>query len=253
MNVLIVEDEYYAAERLSLLLAEFPQQINIIDKLDSIKTVVDFVNKSSAEIDLIFMDIELSDGLCFEIFKQVQLDIPVVFTTAYDQYAVKAFDMNSIHYLLKPVSKEDISKALEKFHSMDKIASVNMSALSELLQGVKKTYKTHFLGKYGGTKLIHKHVNSVGYFYSDERVVYMVDIDRKKYLIDCTLEELADEQLDPVIFYRISRKYIVNIGSIEILKKYSQQRLQLFLSQGQEHEIIVSRERVTDFKNWLNK
>ncbi|MFY0599965.1 MAG: response regulator transcription factor [Cyclobacteriaceae bacterium] len=252
MNVLIIEDEPYATERLSLLLLDINQRINIIDKLDTIKASVDFFKHSKHSIDLVFMDIELADGVCFEIFNQIDVEIPIVFTTAYDQYALKAFDLNSLHYLLKPVNKSDIGKALEKYNQINHASAANIAALSELLISNQTRYKKYFLGKYG-SKLVNKEANSIAYFYSDDRMVYMVDKDKKKFLIDYTLEELMDQYLDPAIFYRVSRKYIVNISAVDLLKRYSQQRLQLFLTSGQEHEIVVSREKVSDFKNWLVK
>jgi two-component system response regulator LytT len=178
--------------------------------------------------------------------------VPVVFTTAYDKYALKAFDINSIHYLLKPVNKEGLAKALDKYHTQNRVLPRDLMAIGELLASARNQFKTRFLGKHGN-KLVHKETSSIAYFYSSERMVYIVDRERKKYLLDYTLEELAEQYLNPMVFYRVSRQFIVNINVVEVLKKYSQQRLQLFLKSGQEHEIVVSREKVSDFKNWLNK
>lgn len=252
MNVLIVEDEPYAAERLALILNQTSFQINILAQLDSIAGVVNYVNSGQLSPDIVFMDIELADGKCFDIFNQVKIDWPVIFTTAYDQYALKAFDINSIHYLLKPVRKQDVEKAISKYQSLGQDSSINLKAVRDLLEGNKTQFRTRFLGKYG-SKLIHKEVSAITYFFSEDRLVYMVDKERRKYLLDVTLDELENQLLDRTLFYRVSRKFIVNINAVEILKRYSQQRVQLFLSFGQEHEIIVSREKVSNFKIWLSK
>lgn len=252
MNILIVEDEPYAAERLVILLTELDAELRIVQKLDSIKSVVSFFNQNNEAIDLIFMDIELADGVCFEIFNQIKLTVPVVFTTAYDKYAIRAFDLNSIHYLLKPVSKDGLSRALEKFRSSNRVVTMNLSEISQLLNKTETLYKRHFLGRHSN-RLVHKSVESIAYFFSDDRMLYMVDLDKKKYLIDYTLEELSEIFLDPNDFFRVNRKYIVNINQVDILKKHIHQRLQVFLKIGQEHEMIISRDRVSSFKNWLNK
>lgn len=251
MKVLIVEDEHYSAERLSLLLKDIDPSIEVVKKLDSIKSTVAFFKDKETLVDLVFMDIELADGVCFEIFNQIELNLPVVFTTAYDQYAIQAYDLNSIHYLLKPVDKPDLKKALDKFQTLDRTMSINLREISALLTQTKTNYKANFLGKHSN-RLVPKSCDSIDYFYSEERVVYMVD-GSKKYLLDYTLEELSEKHLNPDVFFRVNRKYIVNINEVDVLKKCAHQRLKIILKTVQEHEIIVSRERVSDFKKWLSK
>ena len=214
MNVHIVEDEPVAAERLSLILSELAVQIDIVGTTDSIKTTVDFFQKKKYGVDLIFMDVELADGICFDIFNQVEIKAPIIFTTAYDQYAIKAFELNSIHYLLKPVSKDGLQKAISKYQSMDKIMNIDLTPIKNLLGSQNSSFKSHFLGKYGN-KFVHKAAESIAYFYSQERLVYMVDDQAKKNLIDYSLDELSERYLDPDNFYRVSRQCIVNIKAID--------------------------------------
>lgn len=252
MKVVIIEDEPYAVDRLISLLKVVQPQTEIVATLDSIQTSTDFFENTTDKIDLILTDVELADGLCFEIFNKVKIDFPIIFTTAYDQYAIKAFDLNSIHYLVKPVRQQDLQRALEKLTNRNNPSVADLSALKEVLNFRSKSYKSNFLAK-NGSRFMVKHVDQISYFYTDDKLVYLVDASNKKYLIDNKLEELDGQALDPNNFFRVNRQFIVNIKFVELLKKYSSQRLQVFLSHGQEHEIIVSRERVSDFKNWLNK
>lgn len=251
MKVAIIEDEPLAARRLEQILTAIDDKIEVIAQLDTISSAIPFF-RLQEPLDLLLMDVELADGVCFEIFQHVTVNVPIIFTTAYDHYAIRAFDLNSIHYLLKPIRQTDLEKALVKFSTMEKTAMVDMLAVRELLQNGREPYKNRFLGRMGN-KLVHKSADSIAYFYSEEKMVFMVDREKRRYLVDTSLEDLESKWLDPNQFFRVSRKFIVNINMVDLMKKYHNQRLQLFLDIQQEHEIIVSRERVADFKNWLNK
>lgn len=251
MNVVIIEDEPYAVDRLQLQLKEICPEARVVKTLDSISGAISFFKSNPANLDLLFLDVELADGVSFEIFKEVNLNIPIIFTTAYDAYAIQAFDLNSKHYLLKPVQTKDLKKAIEKYEQIEKSTNIDLIAIRELITNRSSNYRSHFLGKYGN-KLVHKATSDIAYFFSEDKMVYMVDSSKKKYLIDYTLDALDSQMLDSHKFFRVSRRFIVNIESVEVLQKYFNQRLQLMLDIGQEHEIVVSREKVSDFKMWLN-
>lgn len=254
MKVLIVEDETLAAERLGTLLRKCNPEVDIVNQLDSVEDTVRFFQDAEEKIDLLLLDIQLADGKSFEIFDQVKVDVPVIFTTAYDQYALQAFRFLSIDYLLKPVQEENLSSALEKFRKLNVKPGMPMqelAALKELILSQGKTYRERFLIK-TGNKLSFKLTSDVSYFYADGKIVYLVSRnDGRKYMVDHTLEEL-EEVLDPGLFFRISRKYIVSIAGIAEVKGLLSGKLELKLSQACEHELMVSRDRITAFKQWLN-
>lgn len=247
MNVAIVEDEPFAAERLERLLDQVSINSKVISKLDSVSKAIEYFSQGCTDLDLVFMDVELADGVCFDIFKQVNPEVPIIFTTAYDHYAIKAFDVNSLHYLLKPVEVADIAKAINKYQTNRQIRGL------DVLLGLKKSqqYKGHFLGKIGD-KLIHKSIDQIAYFYSEDKNVSFVDLKKRRYFIDYNLDELITSFLDPSLFYRVSRKYVVHLNRVSTLVKHPGQRLKVILDIDQEHEIIVSKERVSEFKFWIN-
>ncbi len=250
MNVAIIEDEPFAANRLERLLEQVCVNTKVDRKIDSVDKAIRYFNAEKPPLDLIFMDIELADGECFEIFKHSTLDIPIIFTTAYDHYAIKAFDHNSVHYLLKPVEVEDIARAMSKYQNLTHQLR-NLELLSNQLHIKKTQYKEHFLGKIGD-KLVHKAMDQVAYFFSEDKLVSFVDETKRKYFLEYNLDELANNLLQPDQFFRVSRKYIVNLSYISTLMKHPGQRLKLLLSIDQEHEIVVSKERVAEFKKWIN-
>jgi two-component system response regulator LytT len=249
MKVIIVEDEKLATERLQTLLKTYDPSIEIIACLESIEDTVQYL-KNHSHPDLLLLDIHLSDGHSFEIFKQVSYNRPIIFTTAYDEYALDAFKMLSIDYILKPVSGEALATALNKFKSMS--LSFSATDLSRVSQGWKdQRYKKRFLGKIG-QRLFFIDAEEVAFFQADNKIVYLADKEGNRYIIDHTMERL-EEQLDPQHFFRLNRKFIVNISAIQQVKPYYNNRLRLSVKgANQQEEMVISRERVADFKIWAD-
>lgn len=254
MRVLIVEDEPLAAERLANLLQQQDHSIEIIQMIDSVAQTVSWLEKN-AHPDLAFFDIQLGDGLSFEIFDKAHFDFPVIFTTAYDQYAVKAFKVNSIDYLLKPVDEEELKAALHKYRQQtsaplnDSLAMALQNATQML---ARQNYKERYLVKVGEhLKMIPVH--EVSYFYSMDKATFMRTVEGRNYTLDHTLEQI-EAQCDPEQFYRISRKHLVNMACITDMLAFGTARLKLKMT-GQEkgEEVVVSRERVKSFKKWLDR
>lgn len=247
MKVMIIEDEIPAAKKLSKYLGQYNNDIDIIGTAQSIETAVSFLQNSLAEIDLIFMDIQLTDGLSFEIFEHIEIKKPVIFTTAFDEYAIDAFRVNSVDYLLKPISFTALSQALKKWESLHHPQTENIKKALQTIS--KKSYKDRFLVKLGNR--IHTiPTNEISYFYAEGRTVYIITMDQKKYIIDFTLEQLSD-LLDPKLFYRINRSNILSMKSIQEILVYSNSRLKVSTLPVSEKELIVSREKVAEFKIWL--
>jgi DNA-binding LytR/AlgR family response regulator len=254
MRVLIVEDEPLAAERLQYLLKSCEPDVQIIDQLDSIEDTVSFF-RAKNKVDLLLLDIQLADGKSFEIFSKVEIDTPIIFTTAYDEYAIQAFKVRSIDYLLKPIQQSDLQQALDKFKKVTSFALLttdDIASLRALLSENKKTFKERFVIK-SGNKLQYKPTSEVAYFFADGKTNYLVSKkENRKYLIDHTLEEL-ESTLDPKLFFRISRKFILSIDSIAEVKGLISTKLEVKLNQPNEHDLSVSRDRAQAFKNWLNQ
>lgn len=252
MRVLIVEDEVLAAERLASLLKQCAPDAEVVDQFDSVEDTVRFFRSGNA-VDLLLLDIQLADGKSFEIFDKANIDVPVIFTTAYDQYALHAFRFLSIDYLLKPVSEDHLCSALEKLRKLgsdERVQAGEIRALRELILSTRREYRERFLIK-TGNKLLFKVVEDVAYFYADGKVVYLVTRDSRRFMVDHTLEEL-EQTLDPSKFFRISRKAIVGISSIAEVRGMISGRLEIRLSQTADQPLEVSRERASTFKKWLN-
>ncbi len=250
MKVLIIEDEGIAADRLNRLLLEIDPGIQVLDRLDSVRASVDWLNKNPAP-DLAFFDIQLADGKSFDILDQVPLNFPIIFTTAYDQYAIDAFKVNAIDYLLKPIVPEELKNALEKFNSRQAPALPDPNALMALLHQQSKKYKERFVVKVGD------HLKSV--LASDSLVIYSHDKatwnfvkSKKTFLLDYTMDQIED-MLDPEQFFRISRKFIINLDAISDIITFSNSRLKIKVDGFDSEEMIVARERVQDFKTWLDR
>lgn len=256
MKILIIEDEELAVKKLYKTLLSIDNTIEIQATADSIATSVEWLQNNDAP-DLILMDIELLDGQSFEIFNQVEVNSPVIFTTSYDEYALKAFKVNSIDYLLKPIQKEDLSAALEKYRKMFVAPqpALNLSMdnlIKELQQKLQpREFRKRFLVK-NAQKLISVEVGEVAYFYSDGRLNFFKTHDNKKYVVDYTMDEL-EEMLDPDKFFRISRSFYVSIRSVGQIHDYFGNRLILNLLPVLDKESIVSREKVAEFKRWMGK
>ncbi len=250
MNVIIIEDEKPAARRLSRLLAE--QDVEVSTMLHSVDESIEWF-QNNPQPDLIFLDIQLSDGLSFEIFDAVDVKSAIIFTTAFDEYALQAFKLNSIDYLLKPIDDEDLEKAVKKYQNFkpeNRKISVDFNDIKKLLvDPLDREYKKRFTVKVGQhLKIVN--ADDVECFYSENKGTYAATSDGRNYLLDTTLEQL-EEELSPKIFFRISRKFYVNVSHINDIISYTNSRLQIKMNRFNEQEIIVSRERVKDFKLWL--
>lgn len=254
LNVLIIEDETPAAEKLERYLAKYSPAIKVLEKLDSVKLAISWLAAHQQEVDLIFMDIQLKDGLSFSIFQEVKIDKPIIFITAYNEFALDAFKVNSIDYLLKPITFTDLSTSLKKMETLSSQLKWNdekgNSLVEKLSNSALKNYKTRFMVKLG------EHIRSItsdqiSFFFADGRDVYLVTNQLRKFIIDYTLEGL-DEILDPKMFYRINRSYIMNIAAIQDVVVYSNSRLKITPHIKWDREIIVSRDKVGDFKQWFD-
>ncbi len=253
MKILIIEDEELAVKKLQKTLIAVDSNCTVVGITDSIKSSVEWL-KENPSPDLILMDIELADGQSFAIFNSVEVKAPVIFTTSYDEFALKAFKVNSIDYLLKPVQKDDLQAALNKFHSLKKAdPAVNLDHLVQVLQQKlqPREYRKRFLVK-NGQKLVSIDVSDIAYFYSDGRLNFFKTTDNKKFVIDYTMDEL-EEMLNPELYFRISRSFFVTIDSIDKIDDYFGHRLILQLKPSIDREVLVSREKVSDFKRWMGK
>jgi len=254
MNILIVEDEELAAKKLQKILLSVDPTAKIVGVSESIKGTVEWLQENP-QPDLILMDIELCDGQSFEIFNLTEVNSPVIFTTSYDEFALKAFKVNSLDYLLKPVQKEELMAALNKFHKQktNKNGDINLdSIVKELQQKLKpKVYRKRFLVKQG-QKLASVEIEEIAYFYSDGRLNFFKTRDNRKFVVDYTMDELED-MLDPDAYFRISRSFYVSINSVDKIDDYFGNRLILGLKPAVDKEVLVSREKVMEFKMWLGK
>lgn len=254
MKVLIVEDEELAVKKLQKTLAAADDSVTVIGVTDSIKSSVEWLQQNP-QPDLILMDIELADGQSFEIFNLTEVKSPVIFTTSYDEYALKAFKVNSVDYLLKPVQKEELQAALAKYRKLkgEPQSDISLDKLvKELQQKLQpKEFRKRFLVKHA-QKLVSIDVEDISYYYSDGRLNFFKTRDNKKFVVDYTMDEL-EEMLDPDQFFRISRSFFVSVGSIDKIEDYFGNRLILQLQPAVDKEALVSREKVTDFKKWMGK
>ena len=251
MNILIVENEKPAAERIIRILGKIDRTITISGILETVEGTVNWF-QTNPRPDLILMDIQLDDGLCFEIFDIINIEIPVIFTTAYDEYTLKAFKVNSVDYLLKPIDEKLLKAALEKFKKLYTDKDPFKRDFKQLLFEFRNQYKSRFLIKIG-EKYRSVPTREVSHFHISERNVFLTDFNGKDYGVDSSLEELQG-MLDPRKFFRINRECIVNIDAITLMHSYSSSRLQLTLKSSEKNDLfIVSREKVADFKKWIDR
>lgn len=251
MNVLVVENEHPAADKIVRLMKKLDKSIAVIDVIE---TVEDAINRlqENPQPDLILMDIQLDDGLCFEIFDTINVDTPVIFTTAYDEYTLRAFKVNSIDYLLKPVDEESLRAALAKFKKLNADKDPFRRDFRQLINEFRNQYKSRFLIRIGD-KFRSVPAGEISHFHITERSVFLNDYNGRDYGIDNSLDNLQ-EMLDPRKFFRINRECIVNIDSISLMYSYSSSRLQLTLKGQEQNELfVVSRDKVADFKKWIDK
>jgi DNA-binding LytR/AlgR family response regulator len=254
MKIVIIEDEHLAAKRLEDLILKKIPAAEIPARLASVKKALDWF-ETYPHPDLLFCDIQLSDGLSFEIFEKTKISCPVVFTTAYDEYALKAFKLNSIDYLLKPIDYEELSAALDKYEAIYQTDKESRSQLPFKLEEIRKlllpSHKDRFLVKIG-IHLKPVEVHEIQYFYSLEKATFLCTGQNKNYGLDYSLDHL-EKILDPRQFFRINRKYLINISAIQQVVSYQNSRLRIQFKQSPVDDAIVSREKVHAFKEWMEK
>ena len=248
MNCLIIEDENAAAKRLSGLIIKYDPAIEIMGAIQSVEEAVKWLNSHPAP-DLIFMDIQLADGLSFEIFEQTIVKTPVIFTTAYDEYALKAFKVNSIDYLLKPIDFNELKNAIDKFKESQTSNTIPTQVFDSILHSLTKNYKNKFVLKVGEHIRVFT-TDDVQCFYSMEKYTFLQNNEGRDYALNYSLDQLED-LLDPARFFRINRKYYISNSAIKDIISYSNSRLRLKLHTNDSDDLIVSREKVQDFKKWL--
>ena len=252
MNVLIIEDEKPAARRLNRMLASL--NIDVSEMLHSVEESLNWL-QNNEHPDLIFLDIQLSDGLSFEIFEEIEVKSAIIFTTAYDEYALKAFKLNSIDYLLKPIDEDELEAAVNQFKKQQPKQAevqVNLDDIRKLLiNPIDRKFKKRLSIKVGQhIKIIP--VDDIECFYSENKATYIHTLEKRNYLLDNSLEKW-EEQLNPEQFFRVNRTFIVHINAIKDIISYTNSRLKLVLETYNDQEIILSRERVKDFKNWIDR
>ncbi|MDX2445074.1 MAG: LytTR family DNA-binding domain-containing protein [Bacteroidales bacterium] len=254
MKVLIIEDEQLAYERMVELIKEVDKNISICGNLDSVKKSIEWFQENELP-DLVFMDIQLADGLSFEIFDHVTVDCPIIFTTAYQEYAIKAFKVNSIDYLLKPIDSEELNAAFKKFkkrmEEKENTSNIPLEVLNDVKKMLDRQYKNRFVVKVG------EHIKSIEvkdilFFYSLDKGTYMHTKDKRSLNIDFSLDTIQ-ELVDPMKFFRVNRKFLVSHPAIEDIVVYSNSRLKLKLTYSTEEDVLVSREKVQAFKSWLDE
>jgi len=247
MNVVILEDENRAANHLQRLIAAVAPDMKVISVFETVRDSVEFL-KTNPAISLVFSDVQLADGLSFEIFKQVEVPCPIIFTTAYDTYAIEAFNTNGIDYLLKPVEEERLKQAIQKAKKLS--SEMDLHKLANLMAPQKKT-KSRFMVKVG-EKIRTIPIADILLFYSFEKATYLHTTSNRDYIIDYSLDELQI-LVDEALFFRINRKYIVSIEACSQMYAWSNSRLKLHIEGIDDAHIVVAREKVQEFKQWLDR
>ncbi len=258
MKVLIIEDEPFAQKELVRLLGVAGDKFEILDMIDTVEDSVDWLKNNPAP-DLIFLDIQLADGLSFDIFRQVDVKSPVIFTTAYDEYAIRAFQLNSIDYLLKPVNMNDLMRAVNKLEHLraqfggqqQENVSITRNQLESLLNLGSKEYKSRFVARVGD-QIKHIPVEETAYFFAEDNVVFLITRNNARYIIDYSIEEISS-LVDPKNFFRLNRAFVAHISAIDKVYKYVNSRLKIELKPETEKEVIISRARVSEFMDWMDR
>lgn len=250
MKALIIEDEKLARDKIKQLIARYQDDTQIVAELDSIENTVSWLQQNPHP-DVMFVDIHLADGLSFDIFDKVEVNIPVIFTTAYNQYAIRAFRVNSIDYLLKPIQYEDLSRSLDKLHDLNfKQDQHDLQALKQLINQASHKYKSRFVTKIGDN-IQSVAVEDILYFYTEYKGVYLVT-NSQKLLISYPLEEV-EELVDPQKYFRLNRKYIASLEAIQKIKTFSNSRLKIDLVNCEDNDVLISREKASQFRSWLDQ
>ncbi|MBX3254701.1 MAG: response regulator transcription factor [Chitinophagaceae bacterium] len=253
MKILIIEDEQLGAEKLSRLLASIDSSIEIAGNTRSIKSSVEWLLQHKHP-DIILMDIELTDGQSFEIFNHVAIKSMVIFTTSYDEYALQAFKVNSVDYLLKPIKREELKNALDKYQQWQQKFSASTLNVEQLIHELKqqpKTWRSRFLVKQG-QKLLSVETRDIAYFYADGRLSYFITWNKQKHIVDYTIEDL-EQMLDPQQFYRVNRAFLIHIKAVAQIHSYFNSKLKLELTPAIDKEVLISREKASEFKEWMGK
>ena len=250
MNILIVEDEINAYEYLRSTLKKIDPAMNVVAHLDSVEESVNWLHQHDHP-EIIFMDIQLADGLCFEIFNYVQVKSPIIFTTAFDQYAIEAFKVNSIDYLLKPIIPEDLRKAVEKFKAQQVVQKANYSDQIQSAFSNHSKQKKHRCLVKRGNHFEFIEVTDIAFVHSENSITFLHTFDGKRHLYNNTVEGLI-KTLDETLFFQISRNQIVNINAVQKIHPYFNQRLKLELNLATDLEFLVSRSKLTPFKDWID-
>ncbi|GGW36880.1 LytR/AlgR family response regulator transcription factor [Arenibacter certesii] len=253
MKVVIVEDEVAASENLAFMLKNIDDSIEILTVLDSVKASIAYFSKNH-EAELIFMDIHLADGLSFEIFDSVKIESPVIFTTAYDQYALQAFKVNSIDYLLKPIDEDELAESLDQYKGQFKdkgLYTDQVKGLLNLISTKKNTYKSMYLVHHRD-QLVPVKTENIAYLYIETGTVKAVTDDKQTYIMEQNLEDMEND-LDPSIFFRINRQFIVKKDAIEGIKQYFNGKLIVGVTPPSPERIVVSRAKAPEFKNWMSQ
>ena len=253
MKIIIIEDEKLAAEQLEFLLKRYDTQIEILARLASVKSAIDWFAKHEHP-DLAFFDIQLTDGSSFEIIEQIKVQCPIIFATAYQEYTLQAFKTNGIAYILKPYDWEEIQEAMEKYKQLEltfaQDKNPNLEILQQALTSMQKNYKERFLVK-SGSQLMAIPTSEVSFFFHESKIVWIKTKQNKKFAVDYTLDQL-ESTLDPKSFYRINRKYIISFSCIQKVQAFSSNRLKIEALHGEKEDIVVSRDRVSGFKEWMD-
>jgi DNA-binding LytR/AlgR family response regulator len=254
-NIILIEDEPYNLRLLEGMIKKLRPGWNVVNTFESVKGTVDWL-KENPHPDLFFMDIQLADGLCFSIFEQVEISSMVIFTTAYDNYAIRAFKVNSIDYLLKPFKEKDLEIAIGKYENFrkfagDKVSNQNYSEILEAIRKGEKKFRKRFLISKGAVYYILD-VEDIAFFFSENRITTAVNFNKQHHVLDFSLESL-EEELDSDQFFRANRQLIVNIKSVEKIENYFGGKLKVRLSPGFKDEVVVSRLKATDFKEWAGR
>jgi DNA-binding LytR/AlgR family response regulator len=256
IKVVIIEDELPAQRLLKETLQEINFETEVVGCLNSIKSAVEWF-KNNSHPDIVLLDIQLSDGLSFEIFKQVNIESSIIFTTAYDEYAIQAFKVNSIDYLLKPVEKDELQAAFEKYHQYnkqfihEKNSSINFSELASLIKNEKPVYRKRFL-RQSNESFFHLSIKDIALFYSMQGITFAVTFDKREYPVNFSLEGLKN-QLHPEHFFKINRQFIVNIDAIKRVHTYFNGKLKLEIDPSHTEDVIIGKDKSASFKRWMDR
>ncbi|WP_299104553.1 LytTR family DNA-binding domain-containing protein [uncultured Tenacibaculum sp.] len=251
MKILIIEDEPRAANQLQRLLNKTDYEFQILEVIDTIEDAV-YWFKTNETPDLIFMDIQLADGLSFEIFQKTEVSAPIIFTTAFDQYAIQAFKVNSVDYLLKPIQQSELDTALNKFTKSTKSTTIEPLILKELLTSMQAPQKRSGILVKEGSGFVQIRISELLYIYSQDSITFGITLQNKRYIIDETIDQLFNS-LDDTKFYKINRGQIISKVSIQRIDPYFNHRVVLSIANSRDQEFIVSRQKTSDFKDWMNR